>query len=266
LDPAEIDRAEVVHEARKTIKRMRALAQLLRYELGEQEFKRVNESLRAAGQRLSGARDAEVRLATLERLSRRHPKALALDGIEILRTRLEGERKQTEEPTHQQEVLEDIANMRSDLARWNLVDHDFEAILPGLRRIYRDGRRRYTRVRRAHGRNAEDVHDWRKRVKSLYYALDMIGGDKKKEVRDNTKRADRLGDLLGEEHDLWMLCAYVEAHSAAFGEDSDARATLLKLIERRREALRGRALNLGERLYKRKPGAFVRRAGDALAR
>jgi hypothetical protein len=31
-----------VHEARKAIKRMRALARLLRDELGEQEFARVN--------------------------------------------------------------------------------------------------------------------------------------------------------------------------------------------------------------------------------
>ncbi|MGC2372920.1 MAG: CHAD domain-containing protein, partial [Solirubrobacteraceae bacterium] len=50
--PLDEDRAELVHEARKTIKRMRALARLLRYELGEQEFERVDGALRAAGGRL----------------------------------------------------------------------------------------------------------------------------------------------------------------------------------------------------------------------
>jgi CHAD domain-containing protein len=265
-DSVEADRAELVHEARKTIKRMRALARLLRYELGEQELERVNGSLRAAGQRLAGARDAEVRLATLGQLRARHPKALAIEGIERLRERLEREREQTSEPADPREVLADIADMRRHLARWNLVEHNFEALAPGLQRIYREGRSRYTRVKREHARNAEDVHDWRKRVKSLYYALDMLGGASAKGARNATRRAERLGDLLGEEHDLWLLAAYVEQHTDAFGEDTSSHETLLKLTERRRERLRERSLNLGARLYERKPGDFTRRIGDSLAR
>jgi CHAD domain-containing protein len=261
-----VDRAELVHEARKAIKRMRALVRLLRYELGEQELERVNSSLRAAGQRLAGARDAEVRLATLQRLRTRHPKALALEGIERLREQLEREREQASEPTLPRDVLADIADMRRHLARWNLVEHDFEALAPGLRRIYREGRRRYARVKREHACNAEDVHDWRKRVKSLHYALDMLGGASVKGARGATRRAERLGDLLGEEHDLWLLAAYVEQHPDAFGEDTSAYETLLKLTERRRERLRERALELGARLYELGAGDFTRRIGNVLAR
>ncbi|HEY5194881.1 MAG TPA: CHAD domain-containing protein [Solirubrobacteraceae bacterium] len=256
---------ELVHEARKAIKRMRALARLLRHELGEQEFKRVNNALRAAGQRLAGARDADVRLATLRSLVERHPEALALEGIRRLDARLEAERGQTVEPSDREEVLRDIAAMRRQLAHWSLVDPDFDAVTPGLRRIYREGRRRGAHVTREHGRDAEDVHDWRKRVKSLYYALDMLGGKKAKGARGLTRRADRLGELLGEEHDLWMLCAYVERHPEAFGSDEAARQELLKRIERRRKRLRKRALELGGRLYKRKPGSFTRRMGRSLA-
>jgi CHAD domain-containing protein len=264
--PAEVDRAELVHEARKAIKRMRALARLLRYELGKQELARVNASLRAAGQRLAGARDAAVRLATLERLSARHPKALDLEGIERLHERLEREREQASQPAHQDEVLGDIGHMRRDLARWSLVDHDFEAVAPGLRRIYLEGRRRYVLVRREHARDAEAVHDWRKRVKSLYYALDMLGGAHAKGTRGSTRRAEQLGDLLGEEHDLWLLCAYVDEHPDAFGGDTAAREELLKLTERRRTRLRTLSLGLGARLYRRKPSDFTRRAGDSLRR
>src|SRR5580693_577882 len=82
--PPSKSRAELVHDARKAIKRMRALARLLRCALGEREFERVDDSLRAAGRRLSGARDAEVRLATLRRLRSKHPKALASPAIERL--------------------------------------------------------------------------------------------------------------------------------------------------------------------------------------
>jgi CHAD domain-containing protein len=257
------DHAELVHEARKAIKRMRALARLLRYELGEQELERVDDSLRAAGRRLGGARDAEVRLATLGRLIGRHPKALALEGVARLREQLERERRQ--QPAHPQDVLGDIANMRRELARWNLVDLGFPALAPGLQRIYREGRQHHDRVRREHAGNAESVHDWRKRVKSLYYVLDMLGTAKAKGGRATTRRASRLGDLLGEEHDLWLLAAYLEEHPDALGEDGSAHKTLLKLIARRRKRLRKLALELGARLYEPRPGAFTRRVGDSLA-
>ncbi len=259
------DQAELVHETRKAIKRMRALARLLRYELDEQEFERVNSLLRVAGQRLAGARDAEVRLATLHKLRARHPKALALEGVERLSERLEGERERTSDPAPPPDVLADIAEMRRDLARWNLVEHDFETLAPGLERIYREGRRRRARVKRDRARSAEHLHDWRKRVKALYYALDMLGGSGADGTpRKATRRADRLGDLLGEEHDLWMLCAYVELHAAAFGEDTAAHMKLLRRIERRRARLRKRALKLGARLYRRKPRDFTRRVASSL--
>ncbi|HTD57712.1 MAG TPA: CHAD domain-containing protein, partial [Solirubrobacteraceae bacterium] len=144
-------RADLVHETRKAIKRMRALARLLRYELGEEEFKRVNSSLREAGGRLSSTRDAEVRLATLRQLRAHHPKALATEELNRLERRLELERERANAPAAAHEVLADIADMRGDLARWNSVDHELEMLAPGLERIYREGRRRYSRVKDEHG-------------------------------------------------------------------------------------------------------------------
>ncbi|HEY3969867.1 MAG TPA: CHAD domain-containing protein [Solirubrobacteraceae bacterium] len=279
------DPAELVHEARKAIKRMRALARLLRQQLGEQEFARVNASLRSAGQRLAGARDADVRLATLRELIERHPHALtpsqrssmedrpAGEGILRLEEQLRRECLHSGQPSDTAEVLSDIAAMRDQLARWSLVDTNFETLASGLRRIYREGRHRYARCKRTserggrmNGHSEQDVHDWRKRVKSLYYALDMLGAKQAKGARRATRRADRLGDLLGSEHDLWMLYAYVEEHPDVFGSDAAAKAELLKLIEQRRRRLRKRALALGARLYKRKPRKFTRRIGRALAK
>jgi CHAD domain-containing protein len=257
--------AELVHEARKTIKRMRALARLLRYELGDEELKRVNASLRAAGQRLAGSRDAEVRLATLDRLKARHPEALAGAGVERLRERLAREREEASEPGREREVLGDLGEMRREAARWKLVDHDFQAVAPGLRRIYREGRRRYRMLARQKTSGVEATHDWRKRVKGLYYALDMLGGAQTKGTRGATRRAERLGDVLGEEHDLWLLATYVEQHPETFENDPSTRRALLELADRRRNRLRKRALTQGGRLYRRKPGAFTRRAGSSLA-
>jgi CHAD domain-containing protein len=260
--------AELVHDARKAIKRMRALARLLREEIGEQEFQRVDSRLRESGRRLAASRDSEVRLATLTRLRTHHPKALALPGVERLQTQLQTDRAREgiarNGAVSQRRALEDVADMRSELSRWNLLDHDFDALAAGLERIYRQGRQRYTRAKRKRAL-PQDLHDWRKRVKALYYALDMLGGTKTKGTRRLTKRAQRLGDELGEEHDLFMLSAYIEAHPEALGEGDEAAKTLLKLIVRRRERLLERALADGARLYADSPADFTRRARHALS-
>jgi CHAD domain-containing protein len=252
----------LVHEARKTIKRMRAMARLLRQETGEHEFAQANASLREAGKRLAGARDAEVRVATLRDLRARHQDELSDEPVQQLLDRLEQDRASAQGPDSELAVLADIAEMRRDLLRWNLLEHDHEALSVGLQAIYRDGRRRYKRVKRSRERDPELMHDWRKRVKSLYYALDMLGGKRASATAKLTRRADRLGDALGEEHDLWMFASFLEDEPRL---DRHTRGRLLTLIERRRKRLRKRALKLGSRLYGHKPGRFAARAGKALS-
>src|SRR6202043_1289487 len=57
-----------VHETRKALKRLRALLVLVEDELGGDEPARERQMLRDAGRFLARARDAEVRLATLDGL------------------------------------------------------------------------------------------------------------------------------------------------------------------------------------------------------
>ena len=56
---------------------------------------------------------------------------------------------------------------------------------------------------------------WRKRVKELRYAAETLdrGGKRCKPVRRVARRADRLGEMLGEEHDLALLEARVRERS-----------------------------------------------------
>jgi CHAD domain-containing protein len=244
---------------------MRALARLLREEIGEQEFRRVNSRLRDTGRRLAPSRDCTVRLSTLLRLIALHPKALALEGIKRLQAQLEDDRAQAEEPTFDPRVLDDVAEMRRELSHWNLPDHDLDALAPGLRQIYREGRRRFARVKR-NPTNPHNLHNWRKRVKALYYALDMLGGTSTKGAQGVTKRTERLGEALGEEHDLWLLCAYIEEHPQTLGTSDGSQEVLRKLIAKRRKHLRDRAFTAGARVYADPPGEFTRNITQALSR
>ncbi len=257
---------ERVHEARKALKRLRALVRLLRDELGEQTYERESALLRDAGRRLARARDAEVLLSTLEDLIARHPGKLASRrGVLRLRARLQQERDGAAElaladsATHAG-TLAELRALRARVSDWRLAEPgEIEAVEPALERLYGKGRKRMRRAAKAEGdsRRMRTLHEWRKRVKDLRYAAEMLG------VRKVAKRADDLGELLGEEHDLAVLAQRVKREAKA-GRASGARGRrsrklLLKLIARRRRKLRKRALRDGRRLYARKPARFVRR-------
>jgi hypothetical protein len=119
------------------------------------------------------------------------------------------------------------------------------------------------------------LHKWRKHVKDLRYAAEVLdvreqakSGSKpsgkrgskstSKRMAKIARRADRLGEILGEEHDLMLLTERVRAHEPLKRRRKRTRKRLLRAISRRRASLRRRALRDGERLYARKPGRFVR--------
>jgi CHAD domain-containing protein len=173
---------------------------------------------------------------------------------------------------------------------------------PGLDRIYREGRRRLRRARRRE--DPEAAHAWRKSVKDLRYAAETLDRgptetldqgsakaagrgpakalDRKsarapdrgpakapdpgpaKRMRRVARRADRIGEMLGEEHDLTLLARAVRKRRGHFAGERRTRRLLLKLIARRRKRLHRRALREGERLYRRRPKRFMRRLRHAL--
>jgi CHAD domain-containing protein len=267
---------EAIHDIRKALKRLRALVRLLRGELGEQQYKREHAILRDAARRLAGARDAEVMVGTLDALLQRHPRKLRRRRPLLeLRKQLVAERAVAEramlgERTTGGELLHELSGLRERVRQWDLPERPGIALVEhDLRRIYRDGRERRRRVARGRDSRGKDgkggarvAHAWRKRVKDLRYAAEILG------ERPLARRADRLAELLGEEHDLVVLAGLLPppGHTPFKGKRGRrARKALLERIARRRRRLRKRALHEGERVYRRKPKRFVRRVRGAHA-
>src|SRR5204862_1181576 len=76
-DNGAVSASEAVHEARKALKRLRALLVLLSDQLGEEVVDRDTDVLRRVGRRFAGSRDAEVMIATLDDLLHRYRRQLA---------------------------------------------------------------------------------------------------------------------------------------------------------------------------------------------
>jgi CHAD domain-containing protein len=292
-----------VHEARKALKRLQALLRLLRARLGEIAYERDSAAVRDAGKRLAQARDAAVLHDTLEALLRRHPRKLAQrGGVRQLRAQLQAERdgaaaRALSDSATRSIALGELRALRARVGDWELSDaNGVEALEPALGELYGKGRRRMRRARAAkHDQSGRKLHEWRKRVKDLRYAAELVQRDvagkrlrdplgvkrKRKRKRDSrrvrkqaerlrtiAKRADDLGELLGEEHDLAVLAERVRAEgepggAATLGKRSQK--ALLRAIAKRRARLRKRALRDGERLYGRSRKQFVARVRRAAA-
>jgi CHAD domain-containing protein len=65
------DPAKAVHEARKDLKKARAVLRLARPALRSKAYRRENGALRDAGRLMSAARDADVLVTTMEGLAER---------------------------------------------------------------------------------------------------------------------------------------------------------------------------------------------------
>jgi CHAD domain-containing protein len=287
-----------VHEARKALKRLRTLLYLLRDELGQQAFARETDLVREAGRLLAGARDAEVLVRTLDDLVARYPADLAhLGDLARLRVALVAEREHaaamTLDGVTQAQALLYLREVRIRVCGWRLADRGgISAIERPLGRLYRQGRRRMKRAGRGSRSRARAFHEWRKRVKDLRYAAELLERPRRSKrraagvgssrsqsakaregaahIRTLARRADSLGELLGEEHDLTVLAARVGANAsdadgaapAGGGTQASApgrrtRRTVLKLIKRRRRRLRKRALRQGKRVYRERPKRFM---------
>jgi CHAD domain-containing protein len=296
-DDGAMPTAQAVHETRKALKRLRTLVRLLEGELGEHAAAHEQVLLREAGRRLAGARDAEVMVSTLEQLQKRHPRKLGRrPGVARLRQRLVTERERATarllgDQVVRAEVLSDLRAARARMSAWAPPDGGgWERVEPALARIYGQGRRRHARASRRRRDRALAMHRWRKRVKDLRYATEALArtdpgaegragiaavkalasNGKRSSKRSGdlipklARRADALGEMLGEEHDLFLLAERVREGGTGCGRRT--RRSLLKLIERRRKRLTRQALRDGARLYGRPPKKLIRRLRRAYAR
>jgi HEAT repeat protein len=75
-------------------------------------------------------------------------------------------------------------------------------------------------------------------------------------MRGHADEARRLSELLGDDHDLWVLREALTAMAGEIPADLDP---LIEAVDERRLWLERDAFLLGERVFAERPAAFVRR-------
>jgi CHAD domain-containing protein len=253
------DLGTAVHETRKSLKRLRAIARLARDELGDEAYRRENVVFRDAGRRLAGARDSQVLLETLDALTDRYPDQAPPERFERFKRTLVGQHGAAQRRLHElPAVAEVLGELRQAVARvgdWHLEREGLDALAPGFKRIYRRGRRAYRTARQEP--STENLHELRKRAKYLWYAAQIVRGAAPKKMKRIARRAHELSNLLGEDHDLALLAQRANERGDRF-PDETAAGELATLVERRRAELQREVVDLARRLFRKKPRKVVR--------
>ena len=248
----EADPEAGVLEARKSLKKVRAILRLSRAALGKRRFRVENRRYRDLARRLADQRMGAVRVATLNRL------AAELDGqapqrvLRASRRRLVSHRRRHDDAAIRAEVAAALEASRPGIGK-RISRRGFDAVRPGLLRTYRKGRKG---LREAIERpSAAAFHDWRKRVKDLWYQMRLFAPANPLLLEPLADEIHRLSDALGNAHDLDLLesALELEATTDPFFDPEG----LLRAVRDARVMQRAVALELGSRLYAERPKSFV---------
>jgi CHAD domain-containing protein len=244
-----------VHGARKEIKKLRALFRLVRGEMSAGAYRKGVKALRAAADCLAATRDARVMLKAFRKLV--GPAAPKFAGLE--RALEKHARREARRFRKERSVAAAGRWLRKTHRRVNRLGiklTGWAAIQPGLKLSYQRGRNACRLAQRKPA--AENFHEWRRDVKDLWYYFCLLEPVCPAATRGAADALERLGELLGEDHDLFLLGKFAAADAAAEAKPVKA---LNRLIGARQRRLRAAALKLGARLYAEAPAAFCRRLG-----
>ncbi|MGH8528344.1 MAG: CHAD domain-containing protein [Nevskiales bacterium] len=247
---------EGVHEARKCLKRLRALLRLAREPLGE-SYAQKNVALRDLAHGLAGLRDLESLLELLPVLRKSAPKVLTRAGLARLREALHSSVLPPEKMQEQVEQTSTALQAAAErIAAWPTLPDDAETLVAGAARTYRSARRR---MRDAFTEPSPDsFHEWRKQVKHHGYQLRVLQPLWPKFIGAQEKLMDELAEALGEEHDAGLL------HQKLTGELGEtlrpgSRLCWQTICAQFQDVRRERARLLGARAFAEGRGAFARR-------
>ena len=241
------DQEERVHEVRTRLKRSRAALALIRKEAGT-KGKRDDRRLRDAGRLLARPRDLAVQAHTFRVLGTR----LQSELPPRLLARLSAAERQIRRALEPDDVERDLKRaaralrrLRRELSGWG-VDHGRRAIGEGVTRTYRHGLATLSAAREH--RTPKRFHEWRKQVKALSYELRIIAAAVPELTTTLMPKVDRLGEILGQIHDLDCVKATARLHPRWFGRAADGEAVLAAVDERRAE-LESEALTLANSVF-----------------
>jgi len=251
------DVATSIHTVRKDLKKVRSVTRMVRDEIGKKEYKTIDGLFGGAADQLSGSRDAEVKVQTLESMLEDHADARAVGQKWLLDLKRERDQAKADTQAADAEWV-DEAVAKVELARviiegWSLKLGPDDLIDEGLIDGYRRGRKAMWKAEE--NTTPKNLHAWRKRSKDLWYQLRVLSKTWPDVVGLMAEEAHALTDLLGDRHDFDVLSDDLAGRDVSNGD----REILKGAIKDFKRELAEDAFELGEKIYTEKPKDLKRR-------
>jgi CHAD domain-containing protein len=241
-DPGKLDFS--IHEARKSIKKLRGLMRMLAPVLGPDSESDI-EALGQVGRSLSELRDAAALVEAVDLLGRYTRNAQCMEQLADLRRHLQKRSRETVERSEVRIVCEQgiiqLRHLKRGLAAWKFEDN-FDAIAPGLKRSLKRGRKALRMA--AEEPTPDAFHKLRKRVKDRWYQVRILENLWSPSNPSPEAALKELQEDLGDDRNLYVLRTFIPV-------DSDV---LLRLLDRTQRKLRQKSLDAASVLYGQKPG------------
>ena len=185
-----------VHALRVRMKKLRSLLRLAEPHLSRQERDRLRRHIRGIKNAFTGTREATVLRKLARRLRERH-------GLPPVHLASAAEEHDPRAPDPLPSLKRKLAVLRRDLASLPLASLKITDLIESCVDRYRTCRRLMKQCARRQCDN--DFHRWRKRVKECHYL--SLAFYALPAARPLIRPTERLGHLLGEEHDLTVLAS-----------------------------------------------------------
>ena len=235
---------ESIHSARRCGKRSRALLRLARPLLSEKRYRRENRCWRELGQRLSAARGATALGTSIDRLHALYPDRLSVKDAKVLHAQTTPIRSAALRSLRKEfvGVTADLSSARRRIAAWRKL-RGWHRILQGVENGHLSAQRAFHEAVR--NPDPGHRHEWRKRLKTLCYQAHLLRQVWPLMLQAWEGQMERLGDMLGEEHDLHLLRNYL--HKLPANREAAKRAD--RIARSRIHCLRLQTKDLGEQLH-----------------
>jgi CHAD domain-containing protein len=219
IDNRRLGAGETVHQIRKRCKKLRGLIRLVQPVFDD--YKAENAAFRDAAHALSFIRDAAVMITTYDKLLAAYKQQVERATFAQIRRHLS--LRQNQISRRRGEIDERLARVRSTMIQarkrarhWQLTDAGFDALAGGLTKNYK----RAEKALAAAQQNPVPAafHEWRKHIKYHGYHTRLLTPVWPSAMKMHRKDADRLGDLLGDHHDLEVSRQTLAKDPDAFGQ------------------------------------------------
>ena len=241
-----------VHEARKSLKKIRATLQLVASEFGRKQFCTEKKCFHDASQLLAPLRDADVKFKTLDLLLKQG--GFESEGFAHMRGELQAtaERLARNASRPKSGAVKILRLAYTRVQQWPLDGLNWKHLEREIRQTYRKGRKALKVYHQK--QTLETFHAWRKRVKELWYHLRIVEKLLPKAVAEWITLTGEIGEITGNARDLARLREMLLADKS--GEKT---SPLIDEIEARLPELQRAALKRGAHLYAEKPSDFAKR-------